>query len=90
MQTTLSRIFMNGNSQAVRIPHALRLDASEVEIYRNDDGDLVLHPLAARATDRGAALANVLAGFDAQFVATLEADRAQAAPSEVLAQSDGP
>jgi antitoxin VapB len=44
---------MNGNSQAVRIPQEFRLDTSHVEIYRNANGDLVLHPVA---TDRGATL----------------------------------
>ena len=53
MQTTISRVFMNGNSQAVRIPQEFRFDTTRVEIHRNADGDLVLHPVPA---DRGAAL----------------------------------
>ena len=35
---------MGGNSQAVRIPRAFRLDASEVEIFRRGD-ELVLRKL---------------------------------------------
>ena len=42
MPATLSRVFMNGNSQAVRIPQEFRLATSRVEIFRNADGDLVL------------------------------------------------
>ena len=69
MSTPLSRVFMNGNSQAVRIPQEFRLDTSRVEIFRNADGDLVLHFLPA---DRGAALLDALRGFDAEFVDLLE------------------
>ena len=41
MSTLITRIFMSGNSQAVRIPAELRLDADRVEIFRTADGDLV-------------------------------------------------
>ena len=50
MPSTISRVFMNGNSQAVRIPQEFRLNTSRVEIFRNGDGDLVLHAMPA---DRG-------------------------------------
>ena len=30
MQTSISRVFINGNSQAVRIPREFRLDAQRV------------------------------------------------------------
>jgi antitoxin VapB len=69
MPTAISRVFMNGNSQAVRIPQEFRFDTSRVEIFRNADGDLVLHPVPA---DRGAALLDVLNAFDDEFVALLE------------------
>ena len=74
MPTAISRVFMNGNSQAVRIPQEFRLDASRIEISRNANGDLVLHPLP---TDRGAALLDALAAFDDGFADLLEAGRAQ-------------
>jgi len=74
MQTTISRVFMNGNSQAVRIPQEFRFDTSRVEISRNADGDLVLHPVP---TDRGAALLEALNAFDDEFVALLEAGQAE-------------
>ncbi len=69
MSSVISRVFMNGNIQAVQIPNEFKLDASRVEIYRNAEGDLVLHPVAA---DRGAAL---LQAFDQDFVDLLTADK---------------
>lgn len=38
-----ARIFMSGNSQAVRIPRKYRLDAEVVEIFQRGD-ELVLKP----------------------------------------------
>jgi antitoxin VapB len=72
MATAISRVFMNGNSQAVRIPQEFRLDTTRVEIYRNTDGDLVLHPIPA---DRGAALLQALEAFDDEFSDLLLADQ---------------
>ena len=79
MQTTISRVFMNGNSQAVRIPQEFRFDTSQVEIHRNADGDLVLHPVAA---DRGAALLQALNAFDDEFVDLLQADQREQPPMQ--------
>ncbi len=79
MPTTISRVFMNGNSQAVRIPQEFRLDVNRVEISRNADGDLVIHPLSA---DRGAAVLEALAAFDDDFVALLEQDRRDQPPMQ--------
>jgi antitoxin VapB len=72
MSILTTRVFMNGNSQAVRIPAEFRLDTERVEIRRNADGDLVLHPLRQA---RGQALLQALEGFDGEFVAALEAGR---------------
>lgn len=69
MPSLTTRIFKNGNSQAVRIPQEFRLDAAQVEISRNADGDLIIHPLAL---DRGAALLAALNAFDQEFVDRLE------------------
>ena len=77
MSSVISRVFMNGNSQAVRIPQEFRLNVSRVQIYRNAEGDLVLHPVAA---DRGAALLQALQGFDQDFVDLLVADKKDALP----------
>jgi antitoxin VapB len=79
MPATLSRVFMNGNSQAVRIPQEFRLATNRVEIFRNADGDLVLHPVPA---DRGAALLEALKGFDDEFVALLEAGLREQLPMQ--------
>lgn len=72
MSILTTRVFMNGNSQAMRIPAELRLDTDRVQISRNEQGDLVLHALHA---ERGAALLQALQGFDDEFIAALEADR---------------
>ena len=77
MSITISRVFMNGNSQAVRIPQEFRLNTARVEIFRNTEGDLVLRPLP---TDRGAALLDALNAFDDDLVAQLEAGRAEQPP----------
>ena len=74
MPTAISRVFMNGNSQAVRIPQEFRLTSSRVQIFLNADGDLVLHPIA---TDRGAALLDALNAFDDEFVALVEAEQTE-------------
>ncbi|SOE51122.1 Uncharacterized protein HI0321 [plant metagenome] len=90
MPTTLtSRIFNNGNSQAVRIPLAFRLDAQRVSITRKENGDLLLHPLPDAPADRAAAIQAALQGFgeldDATqraFIAELEGNRAQPEPDQ--------
>ena len=69
MPTLTTRIFKNGNSQAVRIPQEFRIDATQVEISRDANGDLVIHPLPL---DRGAALLAALNAFDEDFVSQLE------------------
>ena len=72
MARLATRVFMNGNSQAVRIPQEFRLNAQCVEISRTEQGDLLIHPVP---TDRGAALLDALAKFDDEFVGLLEEDR---------------
>ena len=79
MSALISRVFMNGNSQAVRIPQEIRLDVSRVSVSRSENGDLIIHPLPE---DRGQALLDALAGFDADFIAALEADRALPDPPQ--------
>jgi antitoxin VapB len=77
MESIPSRVFMSGNSQAVRIPAELRLSTDRVQVSRTVDGDLLIHPCPER---RGQALLQTLAGFDADFVATLEQQQAQKLP----------
>lgn len=82
MDTLTTRVFNNGNSQAVRIPAEFRLDTDRVRISRNAAGDLVLHPLRA---ERGAALLDALrrvAEADDGFVAALQTDRADPQPPQ--------
>ncbi|HSW09115.1 antitoxin [Aquabacterium sp.] len=79
MPALVTRVFMNGNSQAVRIPQELRLDATRVEISRTEAGDLIIHPLPA---DRGTALLEALQGFDDDFIRRLEDDREALAPTQ--------
>jgi antitoxin VapB len=69
MDALPSRVFMNGNSQAVRIPAEFRLATDRVQISRTPDGDLLIHPCPHQ---RGKALLDLLAGFDADFVTALE------------------
>lgn len=69
MTTLNSRVFMNGNSQAVRIPQEFRLNTSQVEITRNKDGDLVIHAIPE---NRGTALLHALSAFDDDFIEILE------------------
>lgn len=69
MDVLPSRVFMNGNSQAVRIPAEFRLNTDRVQISRSADGDLIIHPCPAQ---RGDALLEILAGFDPTFVDALE------------------
>ena len=77
MESIPSRVFMNGNSQAVRIPAEFRLSTDRVQISRTADGDLLIHPCP---NQRGQALLQILAGFDSDFVACLEEQQAQKLP----------
>jgi antitoxin VapB len=69
MKSLTTRIFKNGNSQAVRIPQEMRLETNQVEISRTKNGDLIIHPIPE---NRGAALLAALNGFDEDFINALE------------------
>ena len=80
MTSLTSRVFNNGNSQAVRIPAEFRLDTDRVRISRNDQGDLVIHPLRA---ERGAALLQALQALGEihdDFIAALDSEQTAALP----------
>ncbi len=77
MDVLPSRVFMNGNSQAVRIPAEFRLATDRVQITRSPNGDLIIHPCPAQ---RGQALLDTLAGFEPGFLASLEAQQASPIP----------
>ena len=74
-----SRVFMNGNSQAVRIPAEFRLSTDQVQISRTPEGDLIIHPCPPQ---RGQALLEVLAGIDSEFVQQLEQLRLEEQPMQ--------
>ena len=81
MTAVISRVFMNGNSQAVRIPQEFRLNINRVQVSRNEAGDLVIRPLPL---NRGAALLAALQDFDGSlsddFLGRVSQDR-QSQPS---------
>ena len=80
MEIRTTRVFNNGNSQAVRIPAEFRLDTDQVQISRTASGDLVLHPLRP---ERGHALIETLEALgqvDPSFVEAISNDRADRLP----------
>lgn len=77
MPPVRTRVFMNGNSQAVRIPAAFRLDCQDVEIEQTDSGALLIRPLISR---RGQRLLHAVKGIDPDFIAALEEARSQPDP----------
>ena len=80
MTTSLpSRVFFNGNSQAVRIPAEFRLSTDQVQISRTPEGDLIIHPCPPQ---RGQALLEALAGFDVDFLQQLEQVRLDTQPMQ--------
>jgi len=82
VETLTTRVFNNGNSQAVRIPAEFRLDTDRVRIWCNEDGDLVIHPLRP---ERGAALLDALRAVgdaDEGFIAALEAEQVSPQPPQ--------
>ena len=48
MNEYITRVFKNGNSQAIRIPAELRVNSDRVQIFKNEQGDLVLNHLIWR------------------------------------------
>lgn len=61
---TLARVFKSGNSQVVRLPKEFRMDADQVEIFREGQ-DIVLRQLPRN----GAAVFDVLSSLPAHFMA---------------------
>ena len=48
--TATAKIFTTGNSQAVRLPKAFRVDAKEMWISKNEvTGEITLKPVATKA-----------------------------------------
>lgn len=69
-------VFMNGQSQAVRIPKEFRFNSNEVYISRNANGDVVL-------SEQKASWANFFATFsDPKGLEDFMADREQDTPKD--------
>ncbi|WP_109078294.1 antitoxin [Aggregatibacter kilianii] len=73
----LAKVFQSGNSQAVRIPVDFRFDVDTVEIFRQENGDVVLRPVKNNETHFLA----LFDGFDEDFISALE-DRDSTPPQE--------
>ena len=71
MPPVTAKLFMNGRSQAVRLPQAFRFEGTEVLVKRFGDGVLLL-PRAATWDEWTAGLAD----FPADFMADREQPRA--------------
>lgn len=74
MQT---RVFQSGNSQAVRIPADFRFDVDVIDIFRAENGDIILRPIR-KPTESFLAL---FEGFDDSFVNALS-ERDDTPPQE--------
>ena len=61
---TSTRLFRNGNSQAVRIPKALAFDSVDIEVEIERRGDeLIVRPARRRLTGLGAAFRKLAPHF---------------------------
>lgn len=74
----MTKVFQSGNSQAVRIPFDLRFDVDTVEIFRGENGDLILRPVKPTVDLEFLAL---FSDFDESFIEALE-DRDITPPQE--------
>lgn len=52
VQPVKARLFMNGRSQAVRLPKQFRFEGDEVHVHREGDR-VILEPVRKRAWPRG-------------------------------------
>jgi antitoxin VapB len=82
MKTTTTRVFNNGNSQAVRIPAEFRLSADKVTITQAESGDLIIQQIRA---DRGTAILEALSALneaDPHFAKSLDLVRSEQPPMQ--------
>ena len=66
---TTTRVFQNGNSQAVRIPKEFQFNTTEVDIFRRGD-EIVLRPHKANLLE----VLDVLASLPEDFMAEGRSD----------------
>ena len=71
-----AKVFMSGNSQAVRIPAEFQFDTDEVEIFRRDD-ELVLRKKAKSLEQAFHLLASLPADFMVERADDLPQERAE-------------
>ena len=87
-----TRLFRNGNSQAVRIPKALAFDSVDVEVEIERRGDeLIVRPSRRPLTGLGPALRKLAPHFRG-FVREqpVQDERDRAAPSRTSGEPRGP
>lgn len=82
----ISKVFQNGNSQAVRIPASFRLDTDQVKISQTEFGLLVepVKPRVAQSSadlSKGEAFLALFQGFPDDFIEAV-ADRDMSPPQE--------
>ena len=70
MSVLMSSVSNSNNVQAINIPNVFKLNTTEVEISRTENGDLLIHPIFNK---RGDALFSALKNFDDEdFINDLE------------------
>ena len=73
---TSTRLFRNGNSQAVRIPKALAFESVDIEVEIERRGDeLIVRPAKQRLTGLGAAFRKLAPHFRGFFREQPDQDR---------------
>lgn len=81
-----AKVFRSGNSQAVRLPRDVRLNAEEVEVWREGDA-VILRPRRGVSTRWASLRAAVDRGFSADFMAEGRrppADQSRPEPAEAF------
>lgn len=76
----LTRVFRSGNSQAVRIPLDFRFEVDMVEIFKAENGDVILRPSNPKK-GLGDELFEIFANFDDDVIRAIE-DRDNEPPQE--------
>lgn len=74
-----TKVFQSGNSQAVRIPLDFRFNVDTVEIFKQENGDVVLRPI--QPNSKADAFLALFDGFDDDFIDALS-DRENSPPQE--------
>lgn len=81
----VAKVFMNGRSQAVRLPKEFRFDTEEVTVERLEDGAVVLRPVPSDSNE--AWFQRVMAILD-QFEGMEEIERDRTPPVDDIESFD--